>query len=191
MKEIWKDLPDVYTRRYQASSNGRIRSLDFYFFHSTWKINICRIGKIINTTPSKRHKYGRFMPTLKNGKRKEILLHHAIALVFLGPKPDGMWVLHKDGNSRDSRPQNLYYGTPSQNTHDAYKHGTLKCGTAHHKAKLTEIQVLEIFHSQEAGRSLARRFKVDPNIPRLIRSGKIWRSITSKLSGVDLSHRKV
>ena len=183
MEEIWKYLPDLYTRRYQVSNLGNIRSLDFTFTHpgpGNMKGQIItRKGALMNPSMGK-HKYFRISPTLKTGKRTEILYHWAVAEAFLGEKPQGLWILHKNGDRTNNSDDNLYYGTPSQNTHDAYSHGNLKQGTKHHKAKLTEEQVMYIFNSTDRSCVLARKFGVDDAIPRLIRTGKIWKSVTGR-----------
>jgi hypothetical protein len=183
MEEIWKDLPDLYTRKYQVSNLGRIRSLDFTFTHPgpgrMQGIIITRKGLIMN--PSKgNHKYFRISPTLKSGKRTELLYHWVVAEAFLGERPKDLWVLHKNGDRTNNSSENLYYGTPSQNTNDAYTHGNLKQGTNHHKAKLKEEDVLYIFNSKERPSVLAKMFGVDDAIPQLRRKGKIWKSVTGQ-----------
>lgn len=51
-------------------------------------------------------------------------LHVIVAEAFLGPRPAGYVVRHKDGNRANPRLGNLAYGTYAENTQDAIKHGT-------------------------------------------------------------------
>lgn len=62
-------------------------------------------------------------------------IHHLVALTFLGDKPEGMLVLHKDGNALNNRASNLYYGTYSDNAKDRVKHGVFN----YPKRELTAI----------------------------------------------------
>jgi hypothetical protein len=55
---------------------------------------------------------------------REFMVHVLVMLAFAGPCPDGHEVCHKNGDGLDNRLDNLYYGTPSQNTRDAIRHGT-------------------------------------------------------------------
>lgn len=128
--------------------------------------------------PSMKARYPKFMPTLKCGKRKDVFIHHMVAEVFIGPRPEGMWVLHKDGDYGNSAELNLYYGTPSQNTFDAYNHKSLKRGEDHHKTKLSDVQVFEILHGKDSLLSTARKFNVSKKLVLLIRQKKTRRHIT-------------
>lgn len=49
--------------------------------------------------------------------------HVLIASAFLGQKPEGMLVLHANDVKNDNRPENLRYGTASQNYADSVANG--------------------------------------------------------------------
>lgn len=55
-------------------------------------------------------------------------IHQLVAFNFIGPRPDGMLVCHKDDNTMNNYVGNLYYGTPKDNTHD--KLVTVKAGSS-------------------------------------------------------------
>jgi HNH endonuclease/NUMOD4 motif len=55
---------------------------------------------------------------------KSYLLHILVAETFIGPRPIGQVVRHKDGNRLNPKLANLEYGTYSENTRDSIKHGT-------------------------------------------------------------------
>lgn len=56
-------------------------------------------------------------------KRKYILMHRLVALVFIGP--DDRFVNHKNGNKHDNRPENLEYVTQAENNDHAAKTGLI------------------------------------------------------------------
>lgn len=57
---------------------------------------------------------------LYNPKRKRVLVHHLVARVYLGPKPDSARVEFKNGDKSDLSPENLQYViyTPASVFHD-------------------------------------------------------------------------
>ena len=50
-------------------------------------------------------------------------VHHLVALAFIGPRPDGTYVLHRDDDRTNNRLDNIYYGTPADNAVDRVKNG--------------------------------------------------------------------
>lgn len=71
-------------------------------------------------------------------------MHHVVAHEFLGPRPEGTFVCHIDGDATNNKASNLYYGTPKENMADAMRHGTTLRGSKNRKAKLSEPEVREI-----------------------------------------------
>jgi hypothetical protein len=67
-----------------------------------------------------------------------------VAAAFIGLRPDGHQVRHKNGIKTSNHFNNLEYGTPVENEHDKRAHGTAPIGTNHPAAKLNEAQVLAI-----------------------------------------------
>lgn len=60
------------------------------------------------------------------GKTKtHAYLHTLIALAFLGPRPPGLLVCHRDDRKSNNRAVNLYYGTRLDNAAD-YRRNRLK-----------------------------------------------------------------
>ena len=60
----------------------------------------------------------------RNGRHRPYHVHYLVTSTFLGPKPSGMETRHLDGNATNNAVSNLVYGTKSENTLDAVKHGT-------------------------------------------------------------------
>lgn len=157
-KEIWRDIPG-YEGLYQASSLGRIKSLD--------RKQSDKFGKIYNykskiLKPRAGKGDGRLAVVLsKNGVTKGFNVHSLIAESFLGTRPEGYFICHCDGNNQNNNIENLRYDTSSQNGIDIYRHG----GKAP-LGVLTPEDVVEIRNKKVAtkctNRKLAEEYNVSP-----------------------------
>lgn len=95
---------------YEASSTGRIRAL--------------RSGVLV-IVPSRLMANGyRYVSIRQNGRRKTTTVHSLVTEAFHGPRPDGMQVRHLDGTRTNNAPENLRWGTASENAYDSVRHGT-------------------------------------------------------------------
>jgi len=90
MDEVWRDIHDF--KGYQASNLGHIKS---------FKRNNPRVLKP-SCDPRSGHPY-------VNLSHKIVYVHTLVALAFIGPRPAGTYILHKNGNRSDLRPENLIY----------------------------------------------------------------------------------
>ncbi len=121
MTEIWKPV----LRRegeYEVSNLGRVRSLDRCIEcvnGSRRKVK----GKLLKPSLAT----GDFYYRVSQGRNEAIRLHVLVAEAFLGPRPSGLEVRHKNGDRHDSRASNLSYGTHLENMRDAVRHGTSYC----------------------------------------------------------------
>lgn len=120
--EVWVPIPSQ--AGYEASSQGRIRSLP----------KLVRNGRGEYTKPSRiitgfatRKGYRRVRV---NGSNH--LVHRLVAEAFHGPS--SLQVRHRNGRPADNRPENLEYGTNSQNQIDSVLHGT------HHHSRKTRCK---------------------------------------------------
>lgn len=59
-------------------------------------------------------------------------IHVLVCEAFHGPRPEGMWVRHLDGNKGNNAAANLAWGTPAENAADTRKHGTHMNGRKTH-----------------------------------------------------------
>lgn len=55
-------------------------------------------------------------------------VHALVAEAFIGPRPPGALVLHRDDNKANNTPGNLYYGSHRENVADAKRNGTFAPG---------------------------------------------------------------
>lgn len=121
MTEEWRAVPG-FEGFYEASTEGRVRSLDR---SGAGKGNSQR-GRVLK--PGVLKGSGRLQVVLcKDGLKKQMKVHQVVALAFHGPCPEGMEVRHwPDRDVTNNRPENLCYGTSSDNQKDSIAHGTHK-----------------------------------------------------------------
>lgn len=102
--------------------------------------------------------YGRFW-FLGNSR----FAHRVSYILFVGPIPEGLFILHSCDNPSCVNPAHLRAGTPQDNMDDAYTRGRKNDrGSANGSSKLTESQVEEIrkAYPQETQAQIALRFGV-------------------------------
>lgn len=115
----WRAIPGV--DNYEASSEGQIRSLDRTITDSVGHVYF-RPGKVLK--PVNKAGYMFVSVKFNDGPRKSTRAHQLVCRAFHGLPPDPrMDVRHLNGDSTDNRPENLAWGTRSQNMHDRVRHG--------------------------------------------------------------------
>ena len=101
-------------------------------------------------------------------------VHHLVCQAFYGSAPDGReQVRHLDGDQLNNIPANLDCGSQEDNWLDRKYHGG-GMGEAHHNAKLTVAQVLEIGRSKRSQRQLASQYRVSQATIQSVKSGETW-----------------
>ena len=125
MTEVWKDIPD-YEGLYQVSNLGRVKSLPRVSrFVGRWGKETQRIVPGGIRTARVQHPGGYlFLNLSKGGKKKRWSVHTLVLTAFVGPRPDGMECLHRDGDPSNNRVENLRWGTAQENAADMLRHGT-------------------------------------------------------------------
>ena len=116
--EVWKPIPG-YEGLYEASSLGRIRSLDKVVRSARSRSGKrTRRGRILQTSVSNK---GREHLTLwKDGHAKTMLVHRLVAAAFLGPS--SLTVNHRDENPLNNSVENLEWCTSKYNNlYSSYK----------------------------------------------------------------------
>jgi hypothetical protein len=134
MTEIWKKIPNF--SRYEVSNLGRLRSLDYK-----------RSGKVRVLKPAKSPDgYMKTVLVNDEGKYCSWTVHLFVMLAFVGKKPEGLEVNHKNGDKTDNRVENLEYVTHKQNVQHSFDNGFEKPlrGEDNPTSKLTNKDVLEI-----------------------------------------------
>lgn len=116
--ELWKDVPG-WEGYYQVSNHGRVWSVERVAQLSngaTRRVN----GKLLRPTLSNVYPH---VSLYRNKERQTRYVHTLVLLAFVGERPENMECLHKDGNPRNNRLDNLRWGTPSENNLDIVAHG--------------------------------------------------------------------
>ena len=100
-----------------------VEGIEGYFVSSDGQVASTKRGswKLLHQAES----YGYLKTTLsEGGESRNQYVHVLVAAAFIGAKPAGLEVRHKDGDKKNNTAENLEYGTSSENTIDAVKHGT-------------------------------------------------------------------
>jgi hypothetical protein len=102
--ERWRPVPG-YEGRYEVSESGMVLSLALSAFPmpSTGYlcVRLCKDALAVTRT-----------------------VHSLVAEAFHGPRPPGHEARHLDGNRQHNSPENVIWGTKSENTRDQVRHGT-------------------------------------------------------------------
>ncbi|AEJ92197.1 hypothetical protein OPTIMUS_141 [Mycobacterium phage Optimus] len=123
--EIWRDIPG-YEGLYQASSKGRIRSLDREVtqMHPSGKGMMTRLwrGRVLTVGAYSGERYR--VALSRDGVREQKGVAVLVALAFHGVPPEGKnHALHRDGDMYNNLPENIYWGDASDNIQDTIRHG--------------------------------------------------------------------
>jgi hypothetical protein len=153
--EIWEDVVG-YEGIYSVSNLGRVRR------DLGGRCNAIA-GRILRPALDKSGYW--FVGLCGREKHMNLKIHSIVAAAFIGKRPRGLVINHKDGCKLNNRPENLEYCTASENTLHAYSHGfiTHVRGENNGSAKLKDAEVIEIFLFRAAGwkpRETAARFNV-------------------------------
>lgn len=141
--EKW--LPVVgYEGAYEVSNLGGVRSLDRTVWQPNRGKNIRLKGRVLKPA---LNNHGYPFVQLCSGSRdaqKQAYVHHLVAAAFIGPRPVGHEVCHRDNDPGNPAEINLRYDTHQGNHLDRIEHGTHTRGEDNGGAKLTAAKVLEI-----------------------------------------------
>jgi hypothetical protein len=98
---------------------------------------------LINTR-WKKARYGVVsVPTGKQGSKKA-MAHRVSYATFVGPIPEGLWVLHACDNTLCCNPDHLFLGNRLDNINDCKTKNRTSAGDRHWNAKITAKDALTI-----------------------------------------------
>ena len=107
---------------------------------------------------------------------------------YKGLPPEGMECCHLDGNPQNNHIDNLYWGTPKQNTDDRERHGKTIKGENSHFTDLTNEQAEELIRDIEKYKgvhgyriTLAKKHNVSIRMIKHIVHGDSWGWLKEKI----------
>ncbi len=160
---------------YEVSDEGQVRSLDRIIIRRGVEARL--VGKELKF---RKHRNGYRCISLAGGAQRTV--HSLVAAAFIGPRPCGYDINHKDGDKTNNQLENLEYVTRSSNMRHAIATGLMppppvKRGTSQHLNRLNEEQVREIRKRYENGEGIAhmaRDYEVGESTVRHIIRGNSW-----------------
>lgn len=165
--EIWKPVSG-YEGIYEISSLGRFAAIrnGERFLRKINKATSYRSVSLKKREQDERQKVG--------------YIHVMVAKAFLGDRPSGHVVRHKDGNKYNNSVHNLCYGTPFENKEDDVRNEIHK-GERNGNSKLNEVAVKAIkllFTHNISEAEIARHLGVTQAAIRAIKIGRNWPHVT-------------
>jgi hypothetical protein len=167
-EEEWRPVEIPYFKdRYSISSFGRLRSergphrgkiLTRKFGHQSIETAILYHGPV----------------------SQAVTIHRLVAEAFIGPRPKGFEINHKDGDRTHNFLSNLEYGTKAHNVLHAQINGLYSHGTESYLHKLSEEQIYEILSLRGTmkHREIAKLYNVCRATIGHILRGRNWKHIT-------------
>ena len=154
---------------YEVSDMGLVRRRTDHKLRGRWPV-----GRELTQTITN---YGYLR--VRIGKRR-IFVAALVAETFLGLRPEGHEINHKDGVKTNNKVDNLEWVTRSENIRHAYRNGlnVPVRGEQHAMAKLTEEAVREIrkfIGYRTAG--IAAKYGVSTDTIKLVRQNKLWQHV--------------
>ena len=151
-KEVWKKIPNC-RRDYLVSNTGKVVSL---FSGSPKEMRSHAVGS------------GYLGVSICRSPSRNCYVHILVAEAFIGPRPRGHEVNHRDGNKLNNHVDNLEYVTRSENCLHAYRLGLRDSGFPR---KITDRQIVaiqELSKLKMNSRLISEIFGVSPSAIRLL-----------------------
>lgn len=118
---MWAPIPG-WEGYYEVSDDGQVRSLDRVITGSDG-IQQLRRGRVLKPQTQSRSDH-QFVTLSRDAVKSFQRVHRLVLTAFTGPAPADAQCRHLDGDPTNNSLDNLAWGTQSENTRDAVKHGT-------------------------------------------------------------------
>lgn len=167
MSQIIEEWRASFVPNYEVSNLGRVRR--------SAPGRKTYVGRVLNQVTLKIGYYA--VAPVINGKNKTTYVHELVADAFIGKRPEGASVNHKDGVKTNNVFTNLEYTTHAGNMRHAAQTGLLKRGEDHGGSKLTEIEVVNLRADRTLGISfskLAAKYGVSIATAFNVVNKKLW-----------------
>ena len=173
--EIWKDIKG-YEGLYQISNFGKVKSLAREKFGNGK--SIIKTKEII--LKAGINSGGYYTVVLhKNSKGTSTKVHRLVAEHFIKNPKNNLFVNHINAIKTDNSIENLEWCTHLENMQHANRLGLIshRRGVKHHKAKLTDAQVLAIREDNRFQYIIAKDYGVSQGMIGFIKRRKNWNHI--------------
>jgi hypothetical protein len=192
--EEWRPIPGL--AHYEASSLGRIRSLDRTLeFEGRWGVTRRRHRGRVLRLKTKPNGWGGFYQCFYAEGGKYWQSNRTVCAAFHGQPPSPIHeAAHLDGNSLNDQPSNLKWATPAENASHKAAHGTAPVGTQNGMSRLTDGAVICIFERYVAGEKtadLAASFGVSTTQILSIVRGDSWASVPTEHRAMAKARAKI
>lgn len=170
--EEWREITGT-SAMYEVSNRGRVRSYAKRGRHSGLPVDT----PTILTGHKDCHGYSKQTIRMSDGKPRPTMVARLVAEAFIGKRPDGLFVAHKNGNKDDNRVENLLYCTLTENNNHKFVHGTVRTGERHPNSKITELGAMEIrsrYRGGESSAKLAKEFGLTVSTVWRIGTNRLW-----------------
>ena len=174
MKEEWRSIQNYPD--YLVSNIGRVKRM------TGWRNRPLEKPHILKSSSGGTAGY----PSVwlyRNAKSKRVVIHHLVAIAFLGPKPLGSHINHKNFDRRDNKFTNLEYVTPRENVLWTKLHLRHSFGEHRYSSKLSDDKIDIVRKFLESGCTIscvAYRMNVSRKVIYDIVCGKTWKHITQR-----------
>lgn len=153
---------------------------------------VSSLGRVRRARPGKKTTPGRMLkPTLLkigywsvapvvDGRNVRTCVHAMVAECFLGPRPKGHEINHRDGVKTNNCVLNLEYVTHAENMRHAGNYGLMVLGEKHPSAKLTVDLVRAIRARRAMGASygvIAGEFRLSIATAFSVANRRSWRHV--------------
>lgn len=114
----------------------------------------------------------------RDGHGSLFTVHKLVMLAFVGPRPRGMDIAHRDGDKRNNTLSNLRYATRQENEGDKVLHGRSNRGERNGMAKISDADAVAVRDAVGANpprgryRRVAERFGLSESAVWNIANGK-------------------
>jgi hypothetical protein len=177
MNEVWKFV-GTENEDYSVSNLGRIRSNHRVVMRKNGVPNTVR-ERILK--PNLRRDGYYVFGVGGTRPQKSFTVHSAVIAAFVGPRPEGLEINHIDGDKTNNRLDNLEYCTRAENIQHAFATGLIKpvglSGEDNNQARLTELQVRDIWESTKSQRKTAAVFGVSKSTVARIKNRQTWKHL--------------
>lgn len=158
--ELWMPIPTA--PGFSASDRGRVREDES--------------GRVLRTIDRGGRGPHRYLGVRIAGERAPRALHHVVAEAWVGPRPKGSCINHRNGIKCDNRPANLEWASHRANVRHAAALGLYARGERHGTSKLSEDEVREIrrLRGGASAREIGEAYGVRKSTVQSIWSRKNW-----------------